>query len=81
MLAALVLAWDLVANAVHASLSLPGPWLVVKSTWEDRADLAPAMWTTTEEALLGIALAVVVRADPGDRDRLVARDPRAASTR
>ena len=59
VLAVLVLAWDLVANAVHASLSLPGPWFVVRSTWEDRADLAPAIWTTTEEALLGIALAVV----------------------
>jgi ABC-type nitrate/sulfonate/bicarbonate transport system permease component len=59
VLAALVLAWDLVANAVHTSLSLPGPWYVVSNTWEDRANLAPAMWTTTEEALLGIALAVV----------------------
>ena len=58
VLATLVVVWDLVANAVHTSLSLPGPWLVVKSTWEDRANLAPAMWTTTEEALLGIALAV-----------------------
>jgi ABC-type nitrate/sulfonate/bicarbonate transport system permease component len=59
LLAALVLAWDLVANAVHASLSLPGPWLVVTSTWDDRADLGPAMWTTSEEAVAGIALAVV----------------------
>jgi len=59
LLAALVVVWDLVANAVHASLSLPGPWLVVTATWADRSDLAPAMWTTSEEALLGIALAVV----------------------
>ncbi len=59
LLAVLVVAWDLVANAVHASLSLPGPWLVVTATWDDRADLGPAMWTTTTEALLGIALAVV----------------------
>jgi ABC-type nitrate/sulfonate/bicarbonate transport system permease component len=58
LLAVLVLAWDLVANAVHASLSLPGPWLVATSTWDDRADLGPAMWATTKEALLGIALAV-----------------------
>ncbi len=57
--AALVLAWDLVANAVHASLSLPGPWYVVTNTWRDRADLAPAMWATSKEALLGIALAIV----------------------
>ncbi len=54
----LTLAWDLAANAAHASLSLPGPWLVVTSTWGDRANLAPAMWTTTQEALLGIALAI-----------------------
>jgi ABC-type nitrate/sulfonate/bicarbonate transport system permease component len=59
VLAALVLIWDLVANAVHTSLSLPGPWLVVTSSWDDRANLAPAMWTTTEEALLGIALAIL----------------------
>jgi ABC-type nitrate/sulfonate/bicarbonate transport system permease component len=59
LLAALVVVWDLVANAVHASLSLPGPWLVVSSTWEDRADLGPAMLTTSEEALAGIGLAVV----------------------
>jgi ABC-type nitrate/sulfonate/bicarbonate transport system permease component len=58
-LAVLVLAWDLVANAVHASLSLPGPWLVLTTTWDDRSDLGPAIWTTTQEALLGIALATV----------------------
>jgi ABC-type nitrate/sulfonate/bicarbonate transport system permease component len=57
--AVLVAAWDLVANAVHASRSLPGPWLVVTETWRDRADLAPAMWTTSGEALLGIVLAVL----------------------
>jgi ABC-type nitrate/sulfonate/bicarbonate transport system permease component len=57
--AALVLAWDLIANAVHASLSLPGPWYVVTGSWRDRDALAAAMWVTTEEALLGIALAVL----------------------
>jgi ABC-type nitrate/sulfonate/bicarbonate transport system permease component len=58
-LAVLTLAWDLAANAANASLSLPGPWLVVRSTWADRSDLAPAIATTTEEAVLGIALAIV----------------------
>lgn len=58
-LVVLVLAWDLAANAAHASLSLPGPWLVVKSSWNDRGDLGAAMWTTTQEALLGIGLAIV----------------------
>jgi ABC-type nitrate/sulfonate/bicarbonate transport system permease component len=57
--AVLVVAWDLVANAVHASLSLPGPWYVVTNTWRDRANLLPAMWSTSEEALLGIAIAIV----------------------
>ena len=58
-LAVLILAWDLAANAAHASLSLPGPWYVVTNSWRDRADLASAMWTTTQEALLGIGLAIV----------------------
>jgi ABC-type nitrate/sulfonate/bicarbonate transport system permease component len=57
--AVLVLAWDLAANAAHASLSLPGPWYVVTNSWQDRASLAPAMWVTTREALLGIAIAIV----------------------
>src|ERR1035441_151202 len=57
--AVIVLAWDLVANAVHASLSLPGPWYVVTNTWRDRVDLTAAMWGTTEEALLGISVAIV----------------------
>ncbi len=39
---------------------LPGPDLVVRSTWEDRAAIWPAMVTTTREAVLGILLAVVV---------------------
>ena len=58
-LAVLVAAWDLAANAAHASLSLPGPWYVVTNTWNDRSDLWPAIVTTTEEALLGIGLAIV----------------------
>jgi ABC-type nitrate/sulfonate/bicarbonate transport system permease component len=57
--AALVLAWDLIANAVHASLSFPGPWYVLTNTWRDRANLGAAMWATSEEALLGITLAIV----------------------
>ena len=57
-LAVLVAAWEVAANAAHASLSLPGPWLVVTASWHDRGDLGSAMWTTTQEALLGIALAI-----------------------
>ena len=58
-LSVVVLAWDLAANAAHASLSFPGPWYVVTNTWRDRANLAPAMWATSKEAVLGIAVAVV----------------------
>jgi ABC-type nitrate/sulfonate/bicarbonate transport system permease component len=58
-LAVAVLAWDLAANAAHATLSLPGPWYVVTNSWRDRSDLASAMLTTTQEALLGIGLAIV----------------------
>jgi ABC-type nitrate/sulfonate/bicarbonate transport system permease component len=59
MFAVIVLGWDLVANAVHASLSLPGPWYVVTNSWRDRADLAAAMWTTTGEVLPGLGIAIV----------------------
>ena len=58
-LAVIVAAWDLAANAAHASLSLPGPWYVVTNSWRDRANLAPAMWATSKEAVLGITVAVV----------------------
>ena len=74
--AVLVLAWDLAANAAHASLSLPGPWYVVTNTWQDRASLAPAMWVTSREALLGITIAVlcgVTLAIAIDWSRLVRR--------
>jgi ABC-type nitrate/sulfonate/bicarbonate transport system permease component len=54
-----VVGWDLAANALRASDTLPGPWLVARSTWQDRPNLLPAMWATSQEALLGIALAVV----------------------
>lgn len=39
---------------------LPSPDLVVSSTWEDRANLWPAIWETSKEAVLGILLAIVV---------------------
>ena len=58
-LAVIVAAWDFAANAAHASLSFPGPWYVVTNSWRDRANLAPAMWATSKEAVLGIAVAVL----------------------
>ena len=49
VLALLVLAWDLAANAMHASDTLPGPWLVLRSSWDDRSNLLAAAWTTSQE--------------------------------
>jgi len=39
---------------------LPGPALVLEESWADRANLWPAMWITTQEAVLGIVLATIV---------------------
>jgi len=51
--------WDLLANVTSlGALSLPGPWLVLSSTWSDRANLAPAIWASSKEAVLGVALAI-----------------------
>lgn len=59
LFAALVLAWDLIANAVHASLSLPGPWYVVSNSWHDRSNLAAAVSASTGEVVGGLAIAIV----------------------
>lgn len=61
VLIAVVIAWEAVTSWLSVStMVLPGPWLVVSSTWQDRANLWPAMWTTTKEAVLGVVLATVV---------------------
>ena len=39
---------------------LPPPGLVVQSTWDDRANLWPAVETTTKEAVFGICVAIVL---------------------
>jgi ABC-type nitrate/sulfonate/bicarbonate transport system permease component len=39
---------------------LPGPRLVAAATWDDRANLWPAVTTTTKEAVLGLLLALVI---------------------
>lgn len=59
VLAGLVVAWALAVSlfAVDPEV-LPGPGLVVESTWADRSALAPAAWTTLQEAVLGIAVAI-----------------------
>lgn len=55
-----VLWWAAVAVFEPGDDVLPGPGIVVSSTWEDRAQLWPAMVETSKVALLGIALAIVV---------------------
>jgi ABC-type nitrate/sulfonate/bicarbonate transport system permease component len=53
--------WQATTTLGHvAATVLPGPRLVATATWDDRANLWPAITTTTEESVLGIALAVVV---------------------
>jgi ABC-type nitrate/sulfonate/bicarbonate transport system permease component len=55
----LIAVWQLVGTA-SSFASLPTPLLVVKSTWADRSNLWPAAWTTTKEAVIGVAVAVVL---------------------
>jgi ABC-type nitrate/sulfonate/bicarbonate transport system permease component len=59
VLVALVGLWQLVGSG-SSNAQLPTPLLVVKSTWDDRSNLWPAAWTTTKEAVFGVALAIVV---------------------
>jgi ABC-type nitrate/sulfonate/bicarbonate transport system permease component len=61
LLVALVALWQIIVTVRHINPQvLPGPNLIVHSTWNDRVDIWPAIGVTTEEALLGMALAVVV---------------------
>lgn len=53
--------WQLAVTADHVDPQLlPGPWLIVRSTWDDRADIWPAIVVTTEEAVLGMVVATVM---------------------
>ena len=61
ILALCVIGWDVATRIFAVSSSvLPSPGLVARSTWDDRANLWPAMETTTREAVLGIVVAIVV---------------------
>jgi ABC-type nitrate/sulfonate/bicarbonate transport system permease component len=61
VLAAVVAGWQLVTTLGHIDPTvLPGPRLVVTSTWDQRRDLSPAVTTTTEEAVVGLLLALVI---------------------
>jgi ABC-type nitrate/sulfonate/bicarbonate transport system permease component len=61
VLAALLIGWQTVTTLAHVNPTiLPGPRLIVASTFDDRANLWPAITTTTTETLLGLLLAVVI---------------------
>ncbi len=61
VLAAVIALWQLLTTALAVDPTvLPGPRLVVASTFDDRANLWPAVATTTEEAVVGLVVAVVV---------------------
>jgi ABC-type nitrate/sulfonate/bicarbonate transport system permease component len=53
--------WQLLVSLKHIDSQIfPGPWLVLRATWGDRTDLWPAIGTTTEEAVLGLGVAILV---------------------
>ena len=66
MIAALVLlallgGWEALVRAGGVDeLILPAPTQVLAALWEDRALLAPDLWTTTYEVVLGLLAATVV---------------------
>jgi ABC-type nitrate/sulfonate/bicarbonate transport system permease component len=61
LLAAGVALWQLLVSLKHVDSQIfPGPWLVARATWGDRTDLWPAISVTTEEAVLGLAVAILV---------------------
>ena len=56
VLLALVGGWEaLVRLGGVDPLLLPAPTQVLESLWEDRSLLAPDLWTTTYEVVLGLA--------------------------
>jgi ABC-type nitrate/sulfonate/bicarbonate transport system permease component len=61
VIVAVVTFWQLVVVLFHVDPTIvPGPRLIMASTWDDRANLLPAVAITTEESVLGLACAVAV---------------------
>lgn len=61
LLLACVGVWQLVVSALGVNPAVvPAPVLIAKATWDDRANIWPAIGVTTEEALLGMLVAVAV---------------------
>jgi NitT/TauT family transport system permease protein/putative hydroxymethylpyrimidine transport system permease protein len=59
----LIGAWELITAAGWVDpLLVPPPLDVAKSLWVDRSILAPDLWTTTREVLVGLLVALVVGA-------------------
>jgi ABC-type nitrate/sulfonate/bicarbonate transport system permease component len=75
LLVAFFVVWQVAVTAAAVDPTvLPGPRRIVASTWDDRAQLWPAITTTTEEAVLGLLVAIalaVVLAVAIDRSRAV----------
>jgi ABC-type nitrate/sulfonate/bicarbonate transport system permease component len=61
VIVAVFVLWQLAVTLLHVNATiLPGPRLIAASTWDDRANIWPAIITTSEESVLGLLLAVVV---------------------
>jgi ABC-type nitrate/sulfonate/bicarbonate transport system permease component len=61
VLVAVLALWQLVVSVRHINPQLlPGPELIIRSTWNDRVNIWPAIGVTTEEAVLGMLVATVV---------------------
>jgi ABC-type nitrate/sulfonate/bicarbonate transport system permease component len=61
LLVAFFVVWQVTVTAAGVDPTvLPGPRRIVASTFDDRAHLWPAITTTTEEAVLGLLVAVAV---------------------
>ena len=59
-------AWEALVRAGGVDpLLLPAPTDVLQSLWDDRSLLAPDLWTTTYEVVLGLAAATVAGAALG----------------
>jgi ABC-type nitrate/sulfonate/bicarbonate transport system permease component len=61
VLLAIVGVWELITAAGWVDpLLVPPPLDVLRSLWEDRSILAPDLWTTTKEVLVGLAVALAL---------------------
>jgi len=61
LLVAFFAGWQIIVSAAGVDPTvLPGPRLIVASTFDDRAHLWPAITTTTTEAVLGLLVAIAV---------------------